>query len=990
MRGFRYQSLLANKLLRYIFGVYLLFAFSITCWQLYLEFVNERKKIQSEIELIGTTFKPIFSYALWSLNDQQIDSNLRGVILNNKIIGVQILDAEGMRLKAFGTIIDNDLKIIDIGDDQEVKDSRYSNSVISTLYEHKIPIDYHSRYHGTEKVGTLVLYSSSDVVIKEARHTFFITIFNALLKTAVLWLVAFTILRKFVSNPLSALTHSMEEFHIYNAKGPPQDNELSFTTAQSMNIVDFSETFDFFATDSKQVVLNRNELDDAIATFEEVKTAITVRNKAVEDARLVAETSLIKFEELFKNSTEGLFHYDIKTKAIEYNLSLVRLLGYSEIDELSSVIADELLRISPESFGFFHHEDVVVVTGKEVSYNRPRDNEQFWVMISLRKLTDNEGRPFLIEGSIVNITDRKQKEEANRQRQIAELEAEVRSGFLAVMSHEILTPLYGVLGMSELLKSTPLNTKQKKFLNTLAQSGENLQSVINNVLDYSKLESGKIILENVEFDLYSLIEECVDTINPKAIEKKLELLIEFDQSCPCYIICDPIRLKQVINNYLGNALKFTKQGCIKLRLSSDWSNQAAELKRRLKVEVEDTGIGLTRTQQRELFKSFTQVDNSTTRQFGGAGLGLAICRQLCELMGGEVNVRSALGNGSCFCAVIEFSEGRENQQAEKEFLHFFREQPLAANEMKTLLRKFKGLPSVAEKTEAENSDADKFRGMHILVAEDNKINQFVMQELLDRLGVSAVFADNGNEAINLIKSSSDKFNLVLMDCEMPLMDGFEATQTIRQWERMDQKRIPIVGLSAHTLEEHKQNALDVGMDSYLTKPIDLKTLSDTLASLATSERSDAKQALLTQNAITAGDLSEGDLSKDSLLPSEIDTVIEIEDFLDIASLQQHVKALGAEKVGNLIAKMQANIGARRAEICAAIDAQNIEGIRQAAHSIVGIVDFYGLNALSTYVAKIQGFAKNSAIDLIKDIEPEFIICWDKSMLAADKFRKDLL
>jgi PAS domain S-box-containing protein len=378
----------------------------------------------------------------------------------------------------------------------------------------------------------------------------------------------------------------------------------------------------------------------------------------------------------------------------------------------------------------------------------------------------------------------------------AEALAKARSRFVASISHEIRTPMNGVLGMTDLLSDTPLNITQHKYLQAIKQSGEVLLNIINEVLDFAKLDEGQVVLSKKPFSLTGLIDETMHIVSSLAEEKGIALEIDSSQLLHDEFVGDRVRLQQILLNLLGNALKFTEQGFVSIKVSetaverdSDSSMASAELM----VQVKDTGIGVAEENQIRLFESFTQAEENTSKKFGGTGLGLAICKQLVELMHGNIGVNSSKGQGSEFWIKI----------------------PLPVNE-----NTLKPLPT---KHEAQLAKSPlPLAGKTVLLIEDNEINQNVIVAFLERLGAKVDVAENGLKGVDIWRIYGHSYSLVLMDCQMPVMDGFEATNIIRREESMGhfEHPISIVALTANVMPEDRDKCLQSGMDDFIAKPIE--------------------------------------------------------------------------------------------------------------------------------------------------------------------------
>ncbi|MEH1827029.1 MAG: ATP-binding protein [Nostoc sp.] len=493
---------------------------------------------------------------------------------------------------------------------------------------------------------------------------------------------------------------------------------------------------------------------------------------------------------------------------LQYNE--VELIGQSITKVIKEVNNYPLIVADIECIDISHCQDIntLVKEVETVCYTKSGKTipVAFSSSIVKTKIEHFQGYVYILR----DMTERKQAELAKQE-------------FLAMISHEVRTPIASVSGMASLLLYTELTAEQKDFVETIYTSGNSLLKIINDFLDFSKIQSGHLELEEEPFGLRNCIHEALYMLGSTAREKGLKLTFLDTPEIPTTIVGDITRLRQVLINLISNAIKFTETGSIEIsviiRKNSDINHSAANTDQ-IQFSVKDTGIGIPRDRLERLFKAFSQVNSSITRQYGGTGLGLAICKQLSELMGGRIWVESELGVGSTFYFTIAASVVlEESVTANAVFL------AIESPQVKQLAFKSQESFSVP----ASSSPSPEFHKLRILLTEDNLVNQKIALKQLKSLGYSADIANNGKEALQLLEKVP--YDLILMDCQMPILDGLETTKQIHRWQESSfasGRRPVVIAMTANAMKQDQQMCLDAGMDDYLSKPVMKEDLAATL------------------------------------------------------------------------------------------------------------------------------------------------------------------
>ena len=639
--------------------------------------------------------------------------------------------------------------------------------------------------------------------------------------------------------------------------------------------------------------------------------------------------NLQQYREVLDNVNEGVFRTAMDGHTVNANPALAQMLGYGSVQELVSTVNDfrtqVLADLGERKIMQRALDRSDRINGFEMRVQR-KDGSTFLASLSVRTLRDDKGRVTGYDGIMADVTARRENEELVREREVAEAATRAKSEFLAKMSHELRTPMNAIIGFTDLALRSDAEDRRLEHLRHIDTASHSLLHIVNDILDLSRIEAGKLVIEKRDFDLRPLLEKLADLFSAQASAKDLELIVPTAAAVPPMLVGDALRIEQVLVNLIGNAIKFTERGEVELsvRVLAQTSQEV-----QLQFAVRDTGIGLTREQHDRMFLPFSQADSSTTRRYGGTGLGLSICKQLVELMGGSIGVESEAGRGSRFWFELRLAIGSGHSQAASadvlrgtrvlvvddnpvarqtylmmlETFHFRARAAKSGAEALELIaseafdvvlmdwkmpemdglettRRVRALPAGAslpvlmmtahghdslaqEAAQAGASgcldkplkastllerliesldgaregstamrervgagtDASRVRGARVLLVEDNALNRRLASEILAEAGARVEVAENGRDAVEAV--SRQAYDLVLMDVQMPVMDGLDATRIIR---RLPQSRgLPILAMTANAMQSDRQECLEAGMDDFLAKPIDSARLLDLLA-----------------------------------------------------------------------------------------------------------------------------------------------------------------
>jgi PAS domain S-box-containing protein len=788
------------------------------------------------------------------------------------------------------------------------------------------------------------------------------------------------------------------------------------------------------------------------------------------------------FRGIIEAAPDGMLVVDDSGKIVLTNPRLEELFGYepgeligSPIEKLVPDVArsihvglrDEFLNSREPS----RHE--MGALGRELR-GRKIDGTEFPLEVGLARLPSLHGRGTCVCAAVRDITQRKEAERLILlAKEAAEAATSAKSNFLAMMSHEIRTPMNGVMAMAEMLDQTDLSPDQRSMSSVIRGSADSLMTILNDILDFSKIEAGKLELESIPFDLGDTIEEAAELVASRADEKNLELIVSIDPNLPATIFGDPTRIRQILLNFLSNAIKFTESGSVQLAVAAgdiSIDRQSGEFI----VEVSDTGIGMNETQVAKMFQAFSQADTSTSRRFGGTGLGLSICQRLAEMMGGTVGVKSSVGAGSTFWfklparisdpqpahPVVDISDAKvlamgfsiRNRKALEGILRTARITDIVweADPTSTLgeLEKIdsKAIPIVflaGDPTRAIQASRQITRGRSnvravvaapralastliaapeagafdavtmplrrrrvwlsiaaaldraslaasgndaqsalerfyppekdealaakavVLVAEDNMTNQHVIKRVLDRAGYFSIFADDGQFALEAFVKEPG-IGLLLTDYHMPRMDGLELTRAIREKEKTDGGRLPIIMLTADALPETGHAVAEAGGDGYLTKPVKYALVRDALEQWLPAGAS--LRQLSPQKRDDKG-TTEAKISKAASAETE-PTIIDpasVEPIVDLSVLTDLIGEADVAQISEALELFWESVQSGPDEIASALVSKNYKALREVAHSLKGAAASVGAKAVAADLAILEMAAKEENLERAQSI-----------------------
>ena len=937
---------IAARLLRIIFGAYLVVALLVTALQLALEYRNTEARVVAELEAMQNTFGRAIADAMWNYNTEVLGGIMSGIKEVPIVLGVKIEDEQGKLVRAAGTLQDEHGSRWRATPEGALSAAPPADALFDKVLSRHYPIVYTDEHGVRRPIGRWSVYTSQRVVVDQVKYGFFLILVNAVLKTTALWFIFLYVVRRWLGRPLQQLAQYVGELNIDNLGDKP-----FVVQARGRNELHLL---------ADKVNAMASSLKASVASQADIMRRLQEENAERRNMQEALRRSEEKYRGIVEGALEGIFRITLEGRVLSVNSAGARMLGYPSVQALLLDVTDFGRQFYMRPAERHHmiatlleHE---VITGAELELRRA-DGQALWASITARLVRDDIGQPVLIETFASDISARKHaEEELKRHREqleqvVAQRTAELtkakeqadvanraKSDFLANMSHEIRTPLNAILGMSQLALEAGLDARQNNYVQKVHHSAEALLGIINDILDFSKIEAGHLDMERIPFEIGNVMDSLANLVGMKAEEKGLELVFRLGAGLPDVLVGDPSRLGQVLVNLGSNAVKFTDRGEVVVTVDV-LERDAGSV--RLMFEVSDTGIGIEPEQHERLFKAFAQADSSTSRRYGGTGLGLAISQRLVQMMGGELRCESEVGRGSRFHFSARFGVGAAQQgrnpalaarelrgarmliaddndvacevlmamagalgmrpatarsgqealeavvaadaghrpfdlllldwkmpgmsgvdcakaiagmalahppptvlmltafsrdemarglQAQQVTVAATLTKPVTPSSLLDASLQAIGRPQQRPQRSQQREDALQrdlaaLAGARVLLVEDNPINQELARDLLGRAHIAVQVAQDGREALDML--AREPFDAVLMDCQMPVMDGYAATRELRrhpQWQHL-----PVIAMTANAMVGDREKVLAAGMNDHIAKPIRFAELFGTLA-----------------------------------------------------------------------------------------------------------------------------------------------------------------
>jgi PAS domain S-box-containing protein len=805
---------IASQILRRVFAIYLILAIFLTIMHLFIQYQDTRRVVSEELDITHSMVAPGLAKALWDYNHGQVEKTLRGMLLLPYIESVLLTDDSGKQF-SFGK------KFITHGLNTHLQGIQIRSS--APLIHKIITIGTVQK----KNTGNLIIFGDKHVLYHRLKTSFSLVIINAIIKTTALWFIFLWIGRLMLSKPLQKLTSETQNINMSRLKtvevdiGRNKENELDILQdAFNQMILRLHQSHSQQQESFNELVDLKKSLEIKIESrTKELQINNEILSVEVREHRLAKEKIAEKEQELRHliehNNIVG-WKYDIENSRFTYVSPHAKVLFGYPLDEWKNKnFWEEHIYSEDKQTTIEHcHSQSMLGENYAFDYRMVKSNgDLIWLKDIVSVEMDTNNKPITLSGFFIDIDERKKAniklEEQNKLivQQSVELNKVInevilankaKSIFLANMSHEIRTPMNSIIGMTRFALKTDLDDKQKNYISKAYLSAENLLGIINDILDFSKIELGKLDIEKTDFHLEDILEDVNNLISMKASEKNIHLTFCNTENLPTALIGDPLRLRQILINLGNNAVKFTlESGTVDFNVNLREENDEDV---ELHFSISDTGIGITKEQQDKIFKSFSQADNSISREYGGTGLGLAISKSLTELMGGKIWLESEIKKGSVFHFIIKLKKQKGDFSKPKNIY-------------------------TIEQTSIDDESLNKLRGAKILLVEDNEINQEVVVILLSEYDINVSIANNGQEALDIL--DYEYFDGVLMDCQMPVMDGYKASRKIREKKIFND--LPIIAMTANAMKNDINKCLDAGMNDHIAKPLNPEIVFTTMA-----------------------------------------------------------------------------------------------------------------------------------------------------------------
>lgn len=790
------------NLLKVVFSFYIIIAIIVTLAHMAIEYSNVKSSIKQDLELYQRTFSTQLADALWDLDNDRVTTISRGILTLPSAVAVKVVDNDQNPITQLTEL------------HQDFNEDNY-------FISHQFEIVF-TREQQNVKVGTGIFYSNHALVIDKVSTGFTLIIVNSLIKTAALWAIFLWLVGPKLIKPLESLSKQLNGLNIADFG----EFKLDVNTDQRNELKVVEESFNMLASRVHQSVQEIKSTDAQLkianshleSLLVSIQTMVSINNhqRLAEffASELINELSQWHPEQVevycpvVNNGGESqftLFHYFVEEPEKGTPVELIEskrqtlahldasLIRPNESYYLSSFGSMNQL-VVPINMGSMPLGGVRFISRQTVSLSLSDQNFLENLSHSFALVFIQVQNSIHLESLIAARTEQLEQSKHSLEKQAIELTKanQYKSEFLANMSHEIRTPMNGVFGTLQLLQQQPQNDESQQLLNAALQSSKTLLTIINDILDYSKIEAGMLQLEIIQFTYSDILNQVISELTPSANNKGLSIEVTYRNNHNDSWLGDPVRIKQILTNLLGNAIKFTESGTIAIEVDGRDTH--------LGFTITDTGIGMTEETLEKIFQRFEQGDNSITRQYGGTGLGISITHNLIQLMQGSIEVTSTPNKGTTFIVNL----------------------PLERPHLKV----------VSDTSQSQVAVPD-LTGKRILLAEDNEINQMIFKKMMAATNATIVVAENGQQALDMFQQQQSDW--VFLDIQMPVMDGIQACKALRQLSSL----IPIVAITANVMEQDVKTYQQVGFNAHIGKPINLNELMALCSRLNEAKQSTA-------------------------------------------------------------------------------------------------------------------------------------------------------